>query len=141
MTTSNVTLTTHLLAKRGNTSVSSTYTGLVGELVVDTDLNTVRVQDGVTAGGHLLANLAQIDSNVNISSTNANVAAANLEIISLQANTTASNVEIDALRANITAANASIALFAANAGFATQTAFNTLCQRWCCYYKHCNINF
>ena len=62
MTTSNVTLTTHLLAKRGNTSVSSTYTGLVGELVVDTDLTTVRVQDGVTAGGHILANITQVDS-------------------------------------------------------------------------------
>ena len=56
MTTSNVTLTTHLLAKRGNTSVSSTYTGLVGELVVHTDLNAVRVQAGATAGGFLIGN-------------------------------------------------------------------------------------
>ena len=71
MTTSNVTLTTHLLAKRGNTSVSSTYTGLVGELVVDTDLNAVRVQDGSTAGGSLIGNdvpQAVLSSNVTLAS-------------------------------------------------------------------------
>ena len=70
MTTSNVTLTTHLLAKRGNTAVSTTYTGLVGELTVDTDLTTVRVHDGVTAGGHILANTAQISDPAGLSAAN-----------------------------------------------------------------------
>ena len=119
MTTSNVTLTTHLLAKRGNTSVSSTYTGLVGEITVDTDLTTVRVHDGSTAGGHILANTSQV-------SDPAGLSAANVEIDALRANVTAANVEIDSLRANITAANVQIATFVANAGFATQTDFNTL---------------
>jgi len=42
-----------VLLKRGNTAVSSAYTGPVGEVTVDTDLDTIRVHDGVTPGGHL----------------------------------------------------------------------------------------
>ena len=37
--------------KRGNTAAASTYVGPLGELVVDTGLRTIRVQDGVTPGG------------------------------------------------------------------------------------------
>jgi len=40
-----------ILMKRGNTTAANTYVGPLGELVVDTGLRTVRVQDGVTAGG------------------------------------------------------------------------------------------
>jgi len=42
-----------LLLKRGNTAVSSAYIGPVGEVTVDTDLDTIRVHDGVTPGGRL----------------------------------------------------------------------------------------
>jgi len=42
-----------VLLKRGNTAVSSAYIGPVGEVTVDTDLDTIRVHDGVTPGGHL----------------------------------------------------------------------------------------
>ena len=42
-----------VLLKRGNTAVSSTYIGPVGEVTVDTDLDTIRVHDGVTPGGRL----------------------------------------------------------------------------------------
>ena len=42
-----------VLLKRGNTAVSSAYTGPVGEVTVDTDLDTIRVHDGITPGGHL----------------------------------------------------------------------------------------
>jgi hypothetical protein len=42
-----------VLLKRGNTAVSSAYTGPVGEVTIDTDFNTIRVHDGVTPGGHL----------------------------------------------------------------------------------------
>jgi len=42
-----------VLLRRGNTAVSSAYTGPVGEVTVDTDLDTIRVHDGVTPGGHL----------------------------------------------------------------------------------------
>ena len=44
-----------VLLRRGNTAVSSVYTGPVGEVTVDTDLSVLRVHDGVTPGGHLVA--------------------------------------------------------------------------------------
>ena len=105
MTTSNVTLTTHLLAKRGNTSVSSTYTGLVGELVVDTDLTTVRVQDGVTAGGHILANITQVDSiNANLgtyqTTVNANLGTATTNITTLLSNAGSQATTLQSLQSN-----------------------------------------
>ena len=42
-----------VLLKRGNSAVSSTYVGPLGEVTVDTDFATIRVHDGVTPGGHL----------------------------------------------------------------------------------------
>ena len=47
--------------KRGNTAAASTYTGPLGELLVDTGLQTIRIQDGVTPGGmSILATNAQV---------------------------------------------------------------------------------
>lgn len=43
---------------RGTTAQHATYTGLPGELTVDTDKNVVVVHDGVTAGGHPMASAA-----------------------------------------------------------------------------------
>jgi len=48
-----ITYNKQVLLKRGNTAVSSAYIGPVGEVTVDTDLDTIRVHDGVTPGGHL----------------------------------------------------------------------------------------
>ena len=77
MTTANINIRQYLL-KRGNTAVTSAYTGPLGEIVLDTDLDTIRIQDGVTAGGtSILATQAQINSlNSNVSSTNSNLASA-----------------------------------------------------------------
>ena len=62
MTIANVNVR-QILLKRGNTTQSTSYTGPVGELTLDTDLDTVRVHDGVTAGGvNILATQAQIDA-------------------------------------------------------------------------------
>ena len=47
---------------RGNTAAASAFTGLGGELIVDTDLKTIRVQDGATAGGSVLATVASLAS-------------------------------------------------------------------------------
>lgn len=41
--------------RRGTTSQHSTFTGLVGEVTVDTTKDTIVVHDGVTAGGIPLA--------------------------------------------------------------------------------------
>ena len=48
--------------RRGTTSQHSSFTGLVGEITVDTDLDTLRVHDGSTAGGHRLAKYSEIQS-------------------------------------------------------------------------------
>jgi hypothetical protein len=44
-----------LQLRRGTTAEHSTFTGLVGEITVDTDKETVVVHDGVKAGGYPLA--------------------------------------------------------------------------------------
>ena len=41
--------------KCGTTEQSLLYTGLPGEFTVDTDLNAIRVHDGITPGGHCTA--------------------------------------------------------------------------------------
>jgi hypothetical protein len=43
-----------VLLKRGNTAVSSTYVGPIGEVTYDTDLYQLRVHDGERAGGWLV---------------------------------------------------------------------------------------
>lgn len=98
-----------VLLKRGNTATTSTYTGPIGEAVVDTDLKTLRVQDGLTAGGTLLATAASV-SNIagNITGFQNSISAANVAIAGLTANAATQSVEISGLRANITATNAAI---------------------------------
>jgi phage-related tail fiber protein len=46
---------TKIVLKRGTTAKAAVYTGPTGEVVVDTDLRTLRVQDNVTPGGVLLS--------------------------------------------------------------------------------------
>jgi len=46
--------------RRGNTAQHANFTGLVGEITVDTDRNTVIVHDGSTAGGHRIAKYSEI---------------------------------------------------------------------------------
>jgi hypothetical protein len=87
-----------VLLKRGNTAVSSTYTGPVGEITLDTDLLQLRVHDGTTQGGwvvpsgqdfiNIQSNLAVI-SNVDVSLL-ANVS-------TLLANANSQQTQIDSL--------------------------------------------
>ena len=55
--------------RRGTTSQHSSFTGLVGEITVDTDLNTVIVHDGSTAGGHRLAKYSDVGTQESIEDT------------------------------------------------------------------------
>jgi hypothetical protein len=48
--------------RRGTTSEHSTFTGLVGEITVDTTKDTLVVHDGSTAGGYPLAKASEISS-------------------------------------------------------------------------------
>ena len=45
--------------RRGTTAQHATFTGLVGEVTVDTDKDTIVVHDGVTAGGIPLAKASE----------------------------------------------------------------------------------
>jgi len=49
---------TQVQFRRGSTSQNNAFTGAVGELSVDTDISTLRVHDGSTAGGTEIVNLA-----------------------------------------------------------------------------------
>lgn len=46
--------------RRGTTAQHATFTGLVGEVTVDTDKDTLVVHDGVTAGGYPLAKKSEV---------------------------------------------------------------------------------
>lgn len=49
---------------RGSTATVNAYTGPIGQLVVDTDVKELRLQDGSTAGGTRIVNKAYVDSAV-----------------------------------------------------------------------------
>ena len=46
--------------RRGTTAQHASFTGLVGEVTVDTDKATIVVHDGVTAGGYPLAKASEV---------------------------------------------------------------------------------
>lgn len=75
-----------VLLKRGNTEVTSTYIGPIGEVTINTDTWELLVHDGVTAGGNLSVGQSGpqgIQGNVGatgVGITTANVTAGNLLI-------------------------------------------------------------
>jgi len=55
-------MATAIQRRRGTTSQHSSFTGLAGEITIDTDLNTVIVHDGSTAGGFRLAKYTEVEA-------------------------------------------------------------------------------
>lgn len=51
-----------LQLRRGTTAQHSTFTGLLGEITVDTDKDTIVVHDGVQAGGYPLAKASDVST-------------------------------------------------------------------------------
>ena len=49
-----------LQLRRGTTAQHSTFTGLVGEVTIDTDKDTIVVHDGSTVGGIPLAKSSDV---------------------------------------------------------------------------------
>lgn len=45
---------------RGTTAENDAYTGAAGTITIDTDQDGIRVHDGVTQGGHELANMGRL---------------------------------------------------------------------------------
>ena len=60
--------------RRGTTTQHSSFTGAVGEVTVDTDLDTLRVHDGSTAGGVRLAKHSELGGLADGSVTTAKIA-------------------------------------------------------------------
>ncbi|MDE6481594.1 MAG: hypothetical protein K2L25_02110 [Alphaproteobacteria bacterium] len=50
--------------RRGTSAQHNNFTGAPGEVTVDTDLNTLRVHDGVTPGGTILASRDEIATQI-----------------------------------------------------------------------------
>ena len=48
--------------RRGTATEHNSFTGLVGEITIDTTNNTIRVHDGSTAGGHRLAKFSELQT-------------------------------------------------------------------------------
>ncbi len=57
-------MATQVQFRRGTTAQNNSFTGVVGEISVNTSLNAIRVHDGSTAGGFELAksNLSNVSS-------------------------------------------------------------------------------
>jgi cytoskeletal protein CcmA (bactofilin family) len=53
-------MATAIQRRRGSTAQHANFTGLSGEITVDTDLNTIIVHDGSTAGGERLARFSEL---------------------------------------------------------------------------------
>lgn len=50
--------------RHGTTSEHASFTGILAEVTVDTDLKTLRVHDGSTVGGHVMAKKSDVDASI-----------------------------------------------------------------------------
>ena len=65
-------MATQVQFRRGSTSEHSSFTGAVGEVTVDTDLDTIRVHDGSIAGGVRIAKFSEINNPFTLSDSASN---------------------------------------------------------------------
>ena len=121
MTTANVNVTKVLL-KRGNTVQNNNYTGVSGELTIDTQLKTLRVHDGVTAGGNAITATGAIGSYSN-TNTAAYLASQSITSANIGAFQTFANSNAATQTTSINTVNANIGAYQtfANSNAATQT--------------------
>jgi len=82
-----------LQLKRGTTAQTSTFTGLNGEVTVDTTKKTLVVHDGSTIGGTVLAKDSSLNSHIAATQTALNLKANRIDVDDLF--TDASNLEYD----------------------------------------------
>lgn len=55
-------MTKQMQFRRGTKSENNSFTGAVGEVVVDTDTHTLRVHDGATTGGYEIAKKSELEA-------------------------------------------------------------------------------
>jgi hypothetical protein len=84
-----------ILLKRGNTAAASNYVGPIGEVIIDTGLETIRVQDGATPGGWPLA------SGASTAQTNAVIANAILQLDGVHSNVANITANLDSVISTI----------------------------------------
>ena len=90
-------MATQVQLRRGNTAQTSTFTGAVAEITVDTDKETVVVHDGSTAGGFPLARESALSANLAFTQAAFNLAnTANIKIDSGYAFANTVNIKTDA---------------------------------------------
>ena len=79
---------TQVQFRRGTTAQNNSFTGAVGEITVDTQLDVLRVHDGSTAGGFALVGAAanQVLTNKTLTSPTLNGATLNNSIFTGTAN-------------------------------------------------------
>ena len=65
-------MATQVQFRRGSTSEHSSFTGAIGEVTVDTDLDTIRVHDGSTAGGIRIAKFSETNNAFTLSDESSN---------------------------------------------------------------------
>lgn len=98
-----------VLVTRGNAAVNNAYTGLLGEITFDTDLNTIRAHDGNVAGGHIIPTLSNVNAVVTAANTDMKAYVDNQILTNWVNNAAIQAASIDSLVANaaIQAANIS----------------------------------
>jgi len=97
-----------LQLRRGNTAAVSTYLGAPGELIVNTDTNTLIVHDGSTVGG--------VPATTNTAAITSNISALQSDVATLTANAGAQAGQIATLTSNAAVQAGLIADLTANAG-------------------------
>ncbi len=96
-----------LQLRRGTTAQVLAFTGAQGELIIDTDKDTIVVQDGVTAGGFPLATeTALVDGTFYFNDNTGGGSAANAYILSQKSNTNVPTQYKDGIQLGFTTANA-----------------------------------
>jgi hypothetical protein len=104
-----------LQLRRGTTAQIAAFTGAQGEVIVDTDKDTLVVQDGVTAGGFPLASAADLDNGTyQYSDDTGGGSAANAYILVPQANTNVPSTYLGGIIFSFVTANANTGPSTAN---------------------------
>jgi hypothetical protein len=99
MATANVQIK-KILVGRGNTTVASNYSGVRGEITMDTGLNTLRIHDGTTVGGTRLATYAEL-ANVSVGNVNLSGYVTTAQITAANANAAVQATSINSINANL----------------------------------------
>ena len=114
-------MATQLQLRKGSSAQTAIFTGATAEVTVDTDLNTLTVHDGSTAGGHYIARQVDLQAAFNKANTSGTTAQAGFD----KANSATTLAQAAFNKANTDNTDAQAAFDKANsANILAQAAFN-----------------